>query len=134
MTTGSPASLASWAQVDIRIEVGRGVEVPVVRHRLLQLGRVAVVPPEPAKERLGLAETEEVLGDGQLLDPGRLRLLAVGGQLLNGQRRLPLVVRPQVEVVVEHRDWLSRRDEPTSRRREWWSARRRPAGRRPACR
>ena len=56
-------------------------------------------PPEEVRR---LAETEEVLGDGQLLHARRLRPLAVGRQLVEAQRRLGLRVRPEVEVVVEH--------------------------------
>ena len=100
---GQPGILGLLGAAHVRIEVGRGVEIPVVGHRRLQRGGHPVVGPESPEQGLRLAETEEVLGDGQFLHPGRLGLLAVGLQLVEVQGRRTLVVRPQVEVVVEHR-------------------------------
>ena len=79
------------------------MEVPVIGHRRRQRGGHPVVGPESPEQGLRLAESEQVLGDGQLLHPGRLGLLAVRLQLVEIQGRRTLVVRPKVEVVVEHR-------------------------------
>ncbi len=97
-----PGILGLLGTGDVGLKVGGGVKVPVVRHRFLQLRGDPIIPPESTQERFGLAKTEKVLGHRQLHHAGRLGLLAVGRQLLNGQRRLTLVVRPEVEVVVQH--------------------------------
>ena len=61
--------------------------------------------PELAHDRVELGEAVEVFGEGDLHHTFCLRLLAVGRQLVDDHGRLPLGVRPEVEVVVEH-FWL----------------------------
>ena len=86
----------------VLVEIGRGVEAPVLGHGLGQRGRHPLVVPETAEQGFGLAEAEEMLGHRQLLHPGRLGPLAIVGQLLHPQRSLVLAVGPEMEVVVEH--------------------------------
>ena len=88
--------------------------VPVPAHRRPQR-RVGVVE-EPRDDRLGLHEAEEVLGEGDLDNPGRIGPVAVVGDLLEPERDVGLIVGPEMEVVIEHGvrlDQVSSTDELT---------------------
>ena len=63
---------------------------------------VAVVLPHALEGGVGLHEAEQVLGEGDLLDPVAPRVLAVGGQLVDRGLPVALAMGPEVEVVVEH--------------------------------
>ena len=88
--------------LDIGVEVHPGVVVPVVDHPRPQ-GLAGKVVPEPAEQVPGLGEPEQVLGEGDLGDPGLHRPQAVGRHLLDGGLGVGLGVGPEMEVVVEHR-------------------------------
>jgi hypothetical protein len=66
-------------------------------------GGVGLVVPEPPQQMVGLSETEEVLGQGDLGDTHGRGPFAVGGHLIEGGFRVAFPVGPEVEVVVEHR-------------------------------
>ena len=70
---GQPGLLGLQGALDVGVEVGGGVELPVVGHGLGQRRGHPLVVPEAAQQGVGLAEPEEVLGQRQLGHPDRLR-------------------------------------------------------------
>jgi hypothetical protein len=75
--------------------------VPVGRHAGSQQITRKIVP-EASKAVFGLREPEQVLGHGDLGDSMGDGMLAVGSYLLDGGDGITLLMRPEVEVVVEH--------------------------------
>ena len=89
-------------QLDIGVEVDTRVVVDIRSHRGLHLRAGVFVCPKLPHQIRGLMESEKVLGDGDLAHASLIRRVAVLGKLIKREWALRVVVRPKVQVIVEH--------------------------------